>query len=663
MSANNIPAGLKVPKQVPLDAKTYVASQAVLADLGFSNNLAYTYYDGLRVFCVAERSTYEWREVKPGEENVGLVLTDFTYPTGLVILDIDYSNKKYNFFKIENIQGGIQNIGVSSENIYKGLNLTNNRHEFKGVKDSLSIEVSSNSTDVSLEIKEIAENVGTEGITVYKEFDFLTKKHRFKKIRTTNLVMTEVDGSINIDSPVNESNLSFFVDQGYTGTTQKGTLAQPFKTLNKAITAFIGSGDWMNPEFEGYKITLLSSVELYGTSGVDYVGMNNLDVNTLNIVGNGNYLTLQANPSVDYYPISSRRMVTNMLGANFNTQVLPRGIYMKFKDLTLQRTGTSAIVDNLNYSYPKVTAISAISPFQPIVDLDFENIIFTNDSTLSLSGLEWQTVPDPNNGGADTTFFGETIYVSDNVAVPLAPMLKTEGYGWNREGYLSIKDIIMVNSLGTYIYAKETSFSFGKISFGRNQTRILYDAFNSGIYTPKTGQYYIELKDCNFTQFSTLGPQTIPSVAVSLGGDKEYIGGSDAWLKMTNSHCLIHEANIEGGFNNIINSNGLVNVNINNMLTPGSKSREAHGFHRIVTPLPTTSLSDNISNSNIVDVKVNAGDLSYLGEVRGLNNNINYYKHNNSGVPTYANNGDAIAAGLFKGMEYSTPGGVINRVY
>lgn len=637
---NNIPKGLKLTTQIPLDVKTYVADEATLKFLGTGDNLAYTYYDGLRVFCIAERTMYEWREVKVGETNTGLITLDFTYPSGLTTFGINYSNKKYNFFKVRSVQG---------------------------FKDSVSINIDSSSPDVSLEIKEIAENVGTEGTTVYKEFDSVTKKHRFKKIKTTNLVITEVDGSINIDTPVDENNRSFFVDQAWNGT-QKGTLAQPFKTLNKAITAFIGTGTWMNPQFEGYKITLLSSVELYSTSGVDYIGMNNLDVNTLDIVGNGNYLTLQANPSVDYYPISTRRMVASMLGANLNTQVLPRDIKMRFKDLTIQRVGTSAIVDNFNYSYPKVTLISAISPSQPIVDLDFDNIVFTNDSDLGVPapGSGWETVPDPNNGGADSVFFGSKIYVSDTIPVPLAPMLKTEGYSWNKEGYLSVKDVIMVNSFGTYIYAEKTSFSFGKINLARNQTRILYDSFTAGIYTPKTGQYYIELKDCNFTQFSTKGPQTIPSVAVSLGGNTEYIGGSDAWLKMTNSSCIIHEANIEGAFNNIINSNGLVNVNINNMLSPGSKSREVHGFHRIVGTLPATSLADNISTSTIVDVKVDSTgvDKSYIGEVRGLNNNINYYRHNNTGVAKYANNADAITAGLFRGMEYENSStGVLSRVY
>jgi len=95
---NNIVKGLKLTTQIPLDVKTYVADEATLEYLGTSDNLAYTYYDGLRVFCIAERTNYEWREVQAGEENTGLVPLDFTYPDGLIAFGIDYSNKVYNFF-------------------------------------------------------------------------------------------------------------------------------------------------------------------------------------------------------------------------------------------------------------------------------------------------------------------------------------------------------------------------------------------------------------------------------------------------------------------------------------------------------------------------------------------------------------------------------------
>ena len=97
MSANNIPAGLKVPTQTPLDAKLHVASQAVLSNLGSNNNLAYTYYEGMIVYCVAQKTRWEWREV--GGTGTKLLVTDFTYPNNLVVDGVTYSNRIFNFYQ------------------------------------------------------------------------------------------------------------------------------------------------------------------------------------------------------------------------------------------------------------------------------------------------------------------------------------------------------------------------------------------------------------------------------------------------------------------------------------------------------------------------------------------------------------------------------------
>ena len=98
---NNIISGLNIPSQIPLDVKKYIKDEATLSSLGINNNLAYTYHDQLTVTCLQEKTTWIWREVEPGEENTGLLSTDFTYPTLPVIFDVNYSNKTFNFFKIE----------------------------------------------------------------------------------------------------------------------------------------------------------------------------------------------------------------------------------------------------------------------------------------------------------------------------------------------------------------------------------------------------------------------------------------------------------------------------------------------------------------------------------------------------------------------------------
>lgn len=97
MNSNDSIVGIRVSTQLPLDVKTHKDSEAVLADLGENNNLAYTYYKGMLVYCVAERTEWEWREPIVSNET-GLLPSNFTYPSGLIVGGVDYSNKEYNFF-------------------------------------------------------------------------------------------------------------------------------------------------------------------------------------------------------------------------------------------------------------------------------------------------------------------------------------------------------------------------------------------------------------------------------------------------------------------------------------------------------------------------------------------------------------------------------------
>ena len=318
MDYSNIPTGLKITTQIPLNVKEFCKDEDTLAYLGVDDNLAFTYHDQLEVLCLAEKSIYIWREVQVGEENTGLVPLDFTYPLNLPeTYGINYSGKKYNFFlteyiTVENINENINiiNVGEGLE-VYKGYNTTSNEHEFRTV---------------------VTENLGT-GKSFLKDIQQNTDelKVRVKTLVSDNLTITEDEenNTIKINSPVSTSNLSFYVDVNSISDTETGLLSSPFKTLNKALDSFIGTGTWYNPQYKGYNITLLSTCALLEAAGVDYNGYVNLDINNLNIEGNGFYLGLYSNPSPDYYPLSTRRMVSAMPKT---AGVLDFGIDLRFNN-------------------------------------------------------------------------------------------------------------------------------------------------------------------------------------------------------------------------------------------------------------------------------------------------------------------------------------------
>lgn len=96
MDYANLPLGLRVQTQIPLDVKEYALSEDTLKDLGDNDNLAFTYIQGQVFYCVEEETRWEWRENTLNE--TGLMPEDFTYPDGIVTFGIDYSNRAFNFF-------------------------------------------------------------------------------------------------------------------------------------------------------------------------------------------------------------------------------------------------------------------------------------------------------------------------------------------------------------------------------------------------------------------------------------------------------------------------------------------------------------------------------------------------------------------------------------
>lgn len=99
MDYTNKALGLRTQTQIPLNVKEYIKSEEDLKDLGPGNNLAFIYEKGLIIYCIQEATRYEWKEMEVGD--IGLLDNNFIYPDNIVTFGIDYSNKEYNFVKVE----------------------------------------------------------------------------------------------------------------------------------------------------------------------------------------------------------------------------------------------------------------------------------------------------------------------------------------------------------------------------------------------------------------------------------------------------------------------------------------------------------------------------------------------------------------------------------
>jgi hypothetical protein len=219
-TVNNIPVGLLVPAQVPLDAKLYVNNEASLLNLGTANNLAFTYYEGMIVYCVAEKRRYEWREGTVGE--VGLLTTGFTYPAPLVVNGIVYSNRTFNFFYVPQDMK-IQNVGGGTT-WYKGLYIPTNTHQFKTFT-STGLNITSSSDEVNLESKP-GINLGN-GFPFYKGLNNTSKIHEFRTLvsTTARIILSQVGDQIRITSDFYDTVVTAGNGITVTGT---GTALNPY---------------------------------------------------------------------------------------------------------------------------------------------------------------------------------------------------------------------------------------------------------------------------------------------------------------------------------------------------------------------------------------------------------------------------------------------------
>lgn len=235
---NDIPTNLRVPSQYPLDAKLYALSEFQLQSLGINNNLAYTYYKGMRVYCANERTIWEWRQPNmPGE--TGLLPSHFVYPTGLIVNDIDYGDQEYNFFPV--LQAS--DIVIPSVPVYSVNNVGDGAGVYK------------NTTSFTFNLKSLKfESVGT-GISPIKDVlfgpDTDTITFRIKESVSDSLEITEDGDNIRYEIPSSFQGIDYYVNSNYTGAEELGTASKPFKNLTNCMDKILNRGAFQDPLING----------------------------------------------------------------------------------------------------------------------------------------------------------------------------------------------------------------------------------------------------------------------------------------------------------------------------------------------------------------------------------------------------------------------------
>lgn len=456
---------------------------------------------------------------------------------------------------------------------------------------------------------------------------------RGKKIKSDgSLVITSTDEEVLITTPVNESDIKFYVNEQYTGGNEDGSLARPYTNMFDAFEAFKGAeGTILQPQYGGIaSIELLNNVTVpsTGAKAMTYVSMNKLKIK-------GNGFSLIYKGTQDYF-ISTEYLVG--LDAKSDSGKLDNNINMKFENLVIVSETVHGIVDHLNYTSPSISTMQNTSSIEFIDCSIIDNAYLGDLSSYTDTGV---------------ILFGGTVY-AQNVLDKDVYMIKNKDVNWIGEGNFSMTGCSLMGASSTIIYNLNSSISWLDITINFNSNYINYEDIAVDVYNPRLGLYYIYNENNglsgraeNFLRIENIKENSQES---SSGGS--IIGGSDSFYRGVGNTVGIFN---NGSFysekvNNILQIHSPTSfvefTNIN--CTQLQVADTIYGAFKYTGTLPVSPIFVSVYGSIINNVK-NWTTLQFirpLADVATINGA--YYTSN----ITYADNTAALAAGLVPGNTY-----------
>ncbi len=357
---NDIMNGLRPVVQEPIDARVYKLSESDLADLGTSDNLAFSYLKRQVFQCVEEGTTFVWREPRVTvieDEDVletGLLPEHFIYPDNWIKYGIDYSLKNYNFFPL---------VFIEEEN----------------------------------EKNYTISNIG-EGISVYKESNTEGNITTFslRKFNSVGFsISLSLDGnSINIE-PTDSGILQYIVNSDYVGDEELGTIGKPFKNYQNALDAYVGAGiSNQAPINLGTIIRIQKDTNIF-VGSIAYTGLQTIvqsGASLKSLPSTGVYFcdldsdaSLPANPEYSMIPFANNQPVdiTFTVEDGGNLEIQKEGFKNRGTNLN-SNMGLGKVL-RINGEITKLSEVSTVSPsIQRIFSLNADNQAgFFNDGNVA----------------------------------------------------------------------------------------------------------------------------------------------------------------------------------------------------------------------------------------------------------------------------------------
>lgn len=344
-------------------------------------------------------------------------------------------------------------------------------------------------------------NLGEEGVELLAPIDFDNQDGLLipaKKLNSDTLYLIDNGDTINIETPGSTTTKTFYVDPNSIVSEETGSRAKPFKTLKKAIDAFIDApnGGTVLAPLYAYtgKIELLNNVNVF--NDLPYIS-----VNRLVLEGNGFLITYYG--TQDYF-ISTAYLVG--LDPKSISGKLDYSIRMEFYNVGIQAAYTTKIAHNLSYKSPTFTG------FQNTSGLTLKN--------CKLYDSTWQILYNSAYTNTGTTHFGAAVYVQNTLPGD-AYLVKSEYNAWFGDGTLLLDDCKLYPTTSSALYYRNTTGGAFNLLIDYNYVRRNYSTLSGGVY---------------------LNSNIVNNIIVENDFPTNPIGRNASWVRVRNFEQTIHPA-------------------------------------------------------------------------------------------------------------------------
>lgn len=210
-------------------------------------------------------------------------------PTNTILSDALNNIVSWTCTKFSEVQNffTLKNVGTGA-GVYKGINLLGEKELKSITKTGSLVTITPSTNEINFTIDEdelinIIEEQLPPDVCIESESLVITEldgcfQAELEVVSDTLTVTQESPGVIRVEQPTITDIPRFIVNSAYTGVTEEGTLSRPFKTIQVAVTAYIGTGTSQAPQFINAEIIIQKG------SGYTYTGDFSFNTGTGSII-------------------------------------------------------------------------------------------------------------------------------------------------------------------------------------------------------------------------------------------------------------------------------------------------------------------------------------------------------------------------------------------